>query len=267
MSTRSLSSLLSLSGRVSIVTGAAGSLGTVICESLAELGSHIALVDILDTYEQAKQLRETYNINAYSLILDLSSHEERLNLPSVVFDHFGSLDILVNNAAFVGSSSLDGWSVPFSDQSYETWACALDLNLSAVFDLCQQSVPYLSRSTCASIINISSIYGLVGPDWSLYAGTNMANPAAYACSKGALIQFTRWLSSTLSPTIRVNAISPGGIARSQPSVFVERYCSRTPLRRMASEEDFKGVVALLASDASSYITGQNIVVDGGWTIW
>ena len=117
------------------------------------------------------------------------------------------------------------------------------------------------------MINISSIYGQWGPDLSLYEGTKMANPAAYSASKGGLDQLTRWLACTLAPDIRVNAISPGGVARGQPISFVERYNARTPLGRMATEDDFRGAVAYLASDLSAYVSGQILSVDGGWGIW
>ena len=118
-----------------------------------------------------------------------------------------------------------------------------------------------------AIINVASIYGQLGPDWSLYEGTQMANPAAYAASKGGLIQLTRWLATTLSPTVRVNAISPGGVKRGQPQAFVERYEARTPLARMAQEQDFKGAIGFLASDLSEYMTGQILNVDGGFSAW
>ena len=125
----------------------------------------------------------------------------------------------------------------------------------------------LRKSGSGSIINIASIYGINGPDFSLYEDTEMGNPAAYAASKGGLIQLTRWLSTSLAPKIRVNAVSPGGIFRNQPKNFVERYENKTPLGRMANEEDLKGIIAYLSSDLSSYVTGQNIVIDGGWTVW
>ena len=95
----------------------------------------------------------------------------------------------------------------------------------------------------------------------------MGNPAAYAASKGGLLQLTRWLSTVVAPDVRVNAVSPGGVWRNQPAEFVKRFIDRTPLKRMATEEDFKGIIAYLSSDLSSYVTGQNIIVDGGWTVW
>ena len=116
-------------------------------------------------------------------------------------------------------------------------------------------------------MNIGSIYGVVGPDMSLYDGTKMGNPAAYAVSKGGLIQLTRWLSAVLAPNIRVNCISPGGVFRNQPESFVSKYLERTPLKRMGTEEDFKGAILYFASGLSSWVTGENLLVDGGWTAW
>lgn len=179
----------------------------------------------------------------------------------------GQLDILINNAAFVGTTGLQGWGVPFAEQSVETWRRALEVNLTAAFHLCQGVMPLLQTSGRGSIINMGSIYGEYGPDWSLYKGTAMSNPAAYGASKGGLLQLTRWLATTVAPAVRVNAISPGGIARGQASTFVRRYEARTPLGRMATEDDFRGVIAFLASDMSIYMTGQNLLVDGGWGIW
>jgi NAD(P)-dependent dehydrogenase (short-subunit alcohol dehydrogenase family) len=174
---------------------------------------------------------------------------------------------LVNNAAFVGTSNLKGWVVPFEDQTIETWHRALEVNLAAPFHLCQKLSPLLRKSRGASIINIASIYGHCGPDWRLYDGTTMGNPAAYSASKGGLIQLTRWLSTTLAPFIRVNTISPGGVFRNQPECFTRQYEARTPLQRMATEDDFIGAVTFLATDLSRYVTGQNICVDGGWGVW
>jgi NAD(P)-dependent dehydrogenase (short-subunit alcohol dehydrogenase family) len=177
------------------------------------------------------------------------------------------LNILINNAAFVGASELQGWAVPFEEQTVETWRRALEVNLTAVFDLCQGLTPLLKKAKGASIVNISSIYGLYGPDWSLYEGTNLSNPAAYGASKGGLIQFTRWLATTIAPHVRVNSISPGGIFRNQNEDFVMRYEKKTPLARMATEDDFSGSVSFLASDMSKYMTGQNLEIDGGWGVW
>ena len=137
--------------------------------------------------------------------------------------------------------------------------------MTSAFHLSRDLAPLLRKSGNGSIINIGSIYGVAAPDYSLYKGTNLGNPAAYAASKGGLIQLTKWLSTSLAKEIRVNSISPGGIFRNQPEEFVTKYENKTPLKRMASEEDMKGIIAYLSSDLSAYVTGQNILVDGGWT--
>lgn len=177
------------------------------------------------------------------------------------------LDILVNNAAFTGTATLSGWAEAFEAQSTATFRRAIEVNLVAVFDLCRACAPLLRASGRGSVINIGSIYGELGPDWSLYDGTTIANPAAYAASKGGVLQLTRWLVTTMAPHVRVNAVSPGGISRGQPAEFVARYEARTPLGRMGTEDDMSGAVAFLASDLAAYITGQVLRVDGGWSAW
>jgi len=177
------------------------------------------------------------------------------------------MDILLNNAAYVGTSGLTGWAVPFEQQTSDTWRKAMEVNLTAVFNLTQASREALIASGHGSIINIASIYGIVGPNLDLYEGTSMGNPAAYAASKGGLVQFTRWCATVLAPQIRVNAITPGGISRNQSETFLERYVSRTPMKRMGTEEDFQGAIVYLASDLSKYVTGHNLIVDGGFSVW
>lgn len=260
---------MELSNRCGVVTGAAGNLGRVFSETLADLGADLILVDIDGKVLNilSRKLKETYNISVTSIECDLEQEKDRKSLIDTVKKYKDSLDILINNAAFVGASDLEGWSVPFEQQSMATWGRALEVNLTASFHLCQGLSPLLSNSASGSIINISSIYGCYGPDWRLYDGTSMSNPAAYAASKGSMIQLSRWLATTLAPKVRVNTISPGGIKRGQPESFINKYEQRTPMGRMATEEDFRGVIAFLASDASGYITGQNIMVDGGWGVW
>lgn len=266
---KTIKDLINLNGRRALITGATGNLGIVISETLAELGANLILVDKPDSNinELLKSLKNRFDIEIDYQECDLESPIERLELINFVKSSFKEVNILINNAAFVGTSNLQGWGVPFEEQSIDTWRRAIEVNLTAPFDLCQKLLSNLSNSEGASIINIASIYGQYGPDWSLYADTKMSNPAAYAASKGGLIQFTRWLSTTLAPKVRVNAISPGGIFRNQPDVFVEKYHARTPLKRMASEEDFKGAIAFLSSDMSNYVTGQIMQIDGGWGVW
>lgn len=263
-----LRQLMDMSGRRALITGAAGGLGRVMADSLAELGADLLLVDRegASTPALAEEISARHGVMATVLACDLEDADQRTAMTGTVLAE-GGLSVLVNNAAFVGDSNLSGWSEPFESQSVESWRRALEVNLTAVFHLSQLFTPALRADQGGSIVNIASIYGQWGPDWSLYEGTTMANPAAYGASKGGLIQFTRWLATTLGPEVRVNAISPGGIARGQPSSFVERYVARTPLGRMAKEEDFRGAIAYLSSDLSAYVTGQVLAVDGGWGAW
>lgn len=260
--------LINLKGRRALITGATGGLGKVMADTLAELGADLVLVDRpgSDFESLSATLTERWGIKIQHRFCDLEQQEQRAELMAGLKSGGEGLNIIINNAAFVGTSELTGWAVPFEEQTVDTWRRALEVNLTAVFDLCQGLTPLLNAADGASIINIASIYGECGPDWSLYEGTSMSNPAAYGASKGGLIQLSRWLATTIAP-VRVNVISPGGVFRNQPAAFVDRYVARTPLGRMATEDDFRGAIGFLASDLSEYVTGQNLVVDGGWTVW
>ncbi len=261
--------LMNLTGRRALITGATGGLGKVMADTLAELGADLVLVDRpgSDFETLAATLIEKWGVNVEHYVCDLELQEQRAELIALLKKSDKGLNILINNAAFTGTSDLQGWAVPFEEQTIETWRRALEVNLTAIFDFCQGLTFLLKVAEGASIINIASIYGMYGPDWSLYEGTNMSNPAAYNASKGGLLQFTRWLATTIAPSVRVNAISPGGVFRNQPEGFVQRYEAKTPLGRMATEDDFRGIIAFLASDLSKYVTGQNHLVDGGWGVW
>lgn len=259
--------LSNLTGRRALVTGAAGFLGQVIADVLAELGADLILVDLPNSnlLEVKKHIESKWRVKPTTYFCDLEFSDQRMEFISNFTKSYSKLNILINNAAFVGTSGLAGWNVEFEQQSTETFRRALEVNLTAAFDLSKGFSSALIDSK-GVIINIASTYGLFAPDWNLYEGTKMGNPAAYGASKAGLIQLTRWLASTLAPSVRVNSISPGGIFRDQPQEFVKRYEEKTPLGRMATEDDLKGAVAYLASDMSKYVTGQNLLVDGGWGI-
>jgi NAD(P)-dependent dehydrogenase (short-subunit alcohol dehydrogenase family) len=266
---RTLAELSDLSGRVAVITGGAGHIGRAIAAALLEVGCSVCLVD-RDAESVDGALRgssDSGRSRAWGEVADLEIEDSRRALAERVIHRAGRLDILVNNAGFVGDSRLEGWAVPFGDQRIDTWRRALEVNLTAPFHLTQLFAPFLEQSGHGSVINVGSIYGAVGPDMQLYAGTGMGNPAAYAGSKGGLLQLTRWLATTMAPKVRVNSISPGGLARGQAADFVDRYVARTPLGRMGTEEDMKGAAVFLASDLSAWMTGQNLFVDGGWTAW
>jgi NAD(P)-dependent dehydrogenase (short-subunit alcohol dehydrogenase family) len=255
---RSIDELSSLDGRVALITGGAGHIGSAIGDALEEKGARVMIADIDDRPGSAARERGRFTV-------DLHDPEATRGMVRDVVAAAGQLDILVHAAAYVGTSDLPGWNVPFDQQSVEAWDAALRVNVTAAFVLAQASREHLARSGSGSIVFLSSIYGAVAPDFRLYEGTSLGNPAAYGAGKGALVQLARYLSSVFAPSIRVNVLTPGGVWRNQPPVFVERYIARTPLRRMATEEDLKGPALFLASDLSAYVTGHELVVDGGWT--
>lgn len=261
--------LMNMKNRVAVVTGATGHLGKVISSALAEMGADLLLVDQpgSNIEEVVDSLVSTWKITAKGFFCDFEKQNNREKLLKAINTEYEKISVLVNNAAFVGSSDLPGWAEPFEKQAIDTWQRALEVNLTAAFDLSKGLAPLIREGKNGSIINIASIYGSLGPDWSLYKDTGMASPAAYAASKGGLVQLTRWMATTLAPKIRVNAISPGGIFRNQPENFVKRYEACTPMKRMANEDDVKGAIAFFASDLSLYVTGQNLLVDGGWSAW
>lgn len=264
-----LKQLMDMQGRRVLITGGTGYLGRMMAETLAEMGADILLVDLpgSDFQSLEESLKSNWQINVSPIACDLESENDRNALVERVKDDEKGLNCLINNAAFVGSSGLQGWGCSFEEQTLDTWRRAIEVNLTAVFHLSQAFSPLLSKAKGGNIINITSIYGELGPDWRLYEGTEMGNPAAYGASKGGLVQYTRWLATTIAPHVRVNAISPGGVFRNQPDDFVKRYTEKTPLARMATEDDFRGAVAYLSGDLSRYVTGQIIRVDGGWGVW
>ena len=258
--------LFDVTDKVVMITGGAGNLGKKIAETFVSLGASVILVDRnhVELRKVVDDLTISLKGKIESITCDLEIEEQRLLLIEEFQESARRIDVLINNAAFVGSSELKGWNTSFELQSVEAWRRALEVNVTSAFQLVQGLVNVLRRSSSPSIINIASIYGVYAPDWRLYEDTSINNPAAYSVSKAGLIQLTKWMGSLLGPDIRVNAISPGGIARNQPTKFVEKYISRTSLGRMAEEEDLVGAVVFLASPASKYMTGQNMVIDGGW---
>ena len=256
-----------LNGKTALITGGLGYLGRELCAEYAEQGTNLVVLDKGSEDSDFFSELERNGITVDFYTVDFELQESRSAVIQKISTNYRSLDILVNNAAYVGSTNVSGWAVPFEDQSISTWNKALEVNLTTPFHLVKGFEKILRNSNAPAIVNIGSIYGSHGPDWELYKDTDMGNPAGYAASKGGLIQLTRWLATTLSPTIRVNCVSPGGIGRNQESEFVKKYETRTPLKRMATEEEIVSTILFLSSSSASYITGQNIQVDGGWSAW
>lgn len=268
---------LPFANRRVVITGGAGHIGRALTAEIVRQGGRVAIIDrnADDGREIAESLSQTGGcVNAVTLhTADLLCQSETLDAVDRCLNELGGIDALIHNAAFVGTTNLEGWTVPLGRQSPETWRQCMEVNLNVPFYLTQHCLAPLtqsgeSRPGGSSVLMIGSIYGMVGPDQRLYDETSMgANPGGYGASKGGLIALTRYLATTMAPAVRVNCLSPGGVFRNQPQKFVERYESRTPLQRMATELDIVGPALFFLGDHSCYVTGQNLAVDGGWTAW
>lgn len=264
---RTVAQLGDLTGRVALIAGGAGHVGQAAAEALLEGGAHVVLLDAdRSALDRARaSLRKPKALSG--TVADLSDEQATRSAVHRTIAEIGRLDILIHSAALMTGVVRQGWNAALADQTVEAWDLALRVNLTAAFVLAQEAAPALAATGNGSIIFFSSIYGRVGPDMRIYKGTAMQNPAGYGVSKAGLTQLARHLATTLAPKVRVNTITPGGIVRGQDRPFVDAYEARTPLGRMAAEEDLKGAVAYLASDLSRYVTGHDLVVDGGWTAW
>lgn len=261
--------LMDLSGRVALVMGGAGHIGGMICDTLGELGAAVVCADI-DATRGAGLVDDLRAAGRRATFVTCDMADERAvrSLVDGAVGLHGRLDILVHAAGFVNQGNTKGYATTFEQQTMEPWRKAMDVNLASAFVAVQQAAGPLRVSGHGAVVLFGSIYGMGGPDMRLYEGQEgVGNAPAYAASKGAVIQLARWLATTLAPDIRVNTVTPGGIERGQGEAFVRRYVERTPMRRMGREEDLKGAVAYLASDLSRYVTGHNLVVDGGWSAW
>ncbi len=265
---KTISELMNLKGRVAVITGGAGKIAEALEEGLAELGADLAVLDIsLDRAQhRCKALTGRFGIKTAAVAVDVAQEDAVHRAVAAVERDFGRIDILINNAAYP-PLELPEDGRELEAQQIESWRANLDVMLTGCFLMTRACTPLLRRSGKGCVLNFGSIYGLVGPDLRLYDGTEMGNPAYYAAAKGGIVQLTRYWASTLAPAVRVNCICPGGVWRDQPESFHERYKQRTPLQRMAVEEDLKGSAAYLVSDLSAYVTGQILAVDGGWTAW
>ena len=267
----------SLKGRVAIVTGAAGLLGRQHADALAEAGASVALGDVDGAAAAwfAEEVGRARGAPAWGGSLDVTSPRSLGDFRGAVLERFERLDILVNNAAIndkFESPALAAEESRFEHYPLDMWRRMLEVNVTGVFLACQAFGVVMAQQGSGSIVNIASTYGLVGPDQSLYErpdGTQAIHKSpAYPSSKGAVLSFTRYLAAYWGASgVRVNALSPGGVEDGQEEWFVANYARRTPLGRMAHAGDYRGALVFLSSDASRYMTGANLVVDGGFTAW
>lgn len=261
-----------------MVTGGAGLLGQRYCEALLEAGARVAIADV--NGERAEQLaRRLGHERALGVAVDVRDAPSVQAGVEAAVSRFGSLDILVNNAALTvrGGSErlLNDYFAPFESYSQEVWQLALDVNLTGMVLCAQAAGRRMLRQGKGVMVNVSSTYGVVAPDQRIYEGvkspyaeTDFNTPVSYAVTKSAVLGLTRYLATYWGrQNIRVNSLTPHGVYDNHDETFVRNFAFRSPLGRMARNDEYRGALLFLVSDASSYMTGANLVVDGGWTAW
>ena len=268
------SELFSLSNKVVLVTGGAGLLGRVFAQAFADSGAQVAVVDIdqpaAKSVADAVSKKSGQKVSGFGC--DITSPESVAQMVTAVVSEFGRIDVLVNNAASKGSN-LDEFFKPFEEYSLQTWREVMSVNIDGLFLVAQAVGKQMKLQGGGSIIQTSSIYGVVAPDQRIYEGSQyngrpINTPAVYSASKAAVVGLTNYLSTYWADSgIRVNSLTPGGISSGQNKTFDDKYSNRVPLGRMGQASELTGALIYLASDASSYVTGQNLIVDGGLSTW
>lgn len=257
----SVAELFNLRGRTALVTGGTGRYGRPISEALAEAGARVLVAS--REMEKARGVTDelkSADLECYPVVLDLSSGRAITHAWESIKGSWGHVDILFNNA-------VERSGARFETMTEDDWDKTLSVNAKGLFTLSRLAGQEMAERRSGSIVNVASIHGVVAPDFRIYGATGLTSPANYAFEKGGMLQLTRYLASKFAPhNVRVNSLSPGGLhSDSLPEEFLTNYCARTPLRRMANASDIKGAALFLASDASAYVTGHNLVVDGGYT--
>ncbi len=267
-----------LTGRVAIVTGGGGQLGFEFCKTLAEAGAAVVVADL--NMEHAQRAATRLSESGYTILpfqLDVTNVSSTHQLVDETMKQYGRIDILVNSAAldpkFDPDAAAKGIAPgAFEDYPLDQWNDALNVNLTGLFLVTQACVRQMvAQGKKGSIINICSTYGLNGPDQRIYIkdGKRVAfKPVYYTTTKAGVIGFTKYLAAYYAGTeIRVNALTPGGVYNNHEEYFVKNYSAKTIMGRMAQKDEMNGALLFLASEASSYMTGNNVIVDGGWTAW
>jgi NAD(P)-dependent dehydrogenase (short-subunit alcohol dehydrogenase family) len=262
-----------LKNKVAVVTGALGLLGRQHCYALSEAGAVVAACDLNE--DECKDFAFSLEGENLGIGVDITSKESIVKLMEKILNKYRKIDVLVNNAAIndmFENPAAAAEQSKFENYPLELWNKSLEVNVTGTF-LCSQIIGSLmARQKNGVIINIASTYGIVAPDQSIYRkedGTqSFYKSPAYPAAKGAIIALTKFLAAYWGKDgVRVNCLSPGGVENNQEEYFIKNYSEKTPLGRMAAPNDYKGAIVFLASDASSYMTGANLIVDGGWTTW
>jgi NAD(P)-dependent dehydrogenase (short-subunit alcohol dehydrogenase family) len=266
--------LFDLSGRVAVVTGGIGILGRHFCAGLADHGARVAVIDLDDRKceEFASELTQTYGTDCLGLGCDITDPAQVKVMADQVQSELGPITILHNNAATKGRD-LDRCFESAETYSLDTWREIMAVDLDGVFIVAQEIGSRMAQKGRGSIVQMGSVYGVVGPDQRIYEGSKYLGraincPPVYSAAKAGIIGLTRYFSAYWGHRgVRVNALTPGGVSSGQNETFDRRYSARVPMNRMANADELVGALVFLASDASSYVTGQTIIVDGGLTAW
>ena len=241
-----------LKNKIIIVTGGSGLIGSAIINNIEKEGGIAINADI--------SVKEDLNNSTY--YCDITDDESIAKTINSVIEKFGKIDGLVNNAY----PRTKDWGNIFEDIIPDSWRKNVDLQMNSYFVISQEVIKQMKIQKGGSIVNIASIYGVVGNDFTVYEGTKLTSAAAYSAIKGGIINFSRYLASYFGKdNIRVNCVSPGGIFDNQNPIFVKNYEHRVPMKRMGNPDDIAPAVSFLLSEDAKYITGQNLIVDGGWT--
>jgi NAD(P)-dependent dehydrogenase (short-subunit alcohol dehydrogenase family) len=266
--------IFSVEGKVVIVTGGSGQLGRQFSRTLVERGARVAIFDIHPHFGDA-DISDHDHSNVLKVAVDVTRRESIENGLKAIVAKWGAPHALINNAALDSPPNASAEeNGPFESYPESSWDKVMEVNAKGVFLCCQVIGNSMAEAGRGSIVNICSIYGLVSPDQHLYeyrrarTGTPFFKPVAYAASKSALLNLTRYLATYWAEqNIRVNTLTLGGVFNNQDVEFLKNYSSRVPMKRMADEAEYNGAIVFLISDASSYMTGSNLIIDGGWTAW
>lgn len=271
--------IFSLKDRVAIVTGGAGMLGQRHLEILAEAGATVVVADMTDAiHEVAARIGTEYGTRTLPVKVNISEKSQVDQMVSAVQQAFGKIDILINNAGFTVKSAGERFAdyfAPFEEYPVDIWEAALRANVTGTMLCCQAVGKIMVKQKSGVILNIASVAASSAPDQRIYSGVtppyglaSFNNPPSYMTSKAAIVGLTKWLSTYWGDKgIRVNSLSPGGVYDQHSDQFVKNYARRVPLGRMAQKDEYKGAVLFMVSDASSYMTGEDLILDGGLSVW
>jgi NAD(P)-dependent dehydrogenase (short-subunit alcohol dehydrogenase family) len=267
--------LFDLSGRIGIVTGGAGIIGKDLVRGLLAHGANVVVADIDATAGSAfaDSLRDEFDGRVVAVATDVADPESVAAMVGTTVDRFGKIDFLLNNAALFGTNPKDYYA-PFEEYSLDEWRRIMAVDLDGVFLVAREvGKQMVAQGAGGSIVQTASIYGVMASDPRIYEGSTFKgyainNPAVYSAAKAGVVGLTRWLATYWADKqIRVNAIAPGGTMAHENETFMRRYSNRVPMGRMAQSNEMVGAVVYLVSNASSYVTGQCLMIDGGLSAW